>query len=88
MTMKIALLAALGLLLGLLAGAAAGIGIGLVWTELMNSSQESESTLVFFTLMPLGAVVGAIGGAVVFGVIAIGDGELRIERRPLNEREY
>ncbi|WP_415914807.1 hypothetical protein [Rhodopseudomonas palustris] len=87
MTMKIALLAALGLVLGLLGGGAAGIGIGVAWTEIVDTPQEASSTLVFFTLMPLGAVIGAVGGAVLFGVIAIGDGELHIEQRPLNERD-
>ncbi len=38
-------------------------------------------------LMPLGAMIGGVGGAVLFGVIASGDGELRIEQRPLNERD-
>jgi len=37
---------------------------------------------VFFTFMPLGAAIGGIGGALMFGVIAIRDAEIAIERRP------
>ena len=32
--------------------------------------------LVFFTFMPLGSAIGAIGGALLFGVIAIRDAEI------------
>jgi hypothetical protein len=39
--------------------------------------------LVFFTFMPLGAVIGGIGGALLFGIIAIRDAEIAIERGPL-----
>ena len=38
--------------------------------------------LVFFTFMPLGAAIGGIGGALLFGVIAIRDAEIAIEREP------
>jgi hypothetical protein len=36
--------------------------------------------LVFFTFMPLGAAIGGIGGALLFGVIAVRDAEIAIER--------
>ena len=36
--------------------------------------------LVFFTFMPLGAAIGGLGGALLFGVIAIRDAEIAIER--------
>ena len=39
--------------------------------------------LVFFTFMPLGAGIGGLGGAVLFGVIAMRDAEIAIEREPL-----
>lgn len=43
--------------------------------------------LVFFTFMPLGAILGGIAGALIFGVIAIRDAEIAIEREPLGGRE-
>ena len=82
--MKIALLALLGLVLGVLGGAALGIGAGLAWIEIFKStSLEGDSgMLVFFTFMPLGAVVGGSGGALAFGVMAIRDAEIAIEKEP------
>ena len=82
--MKIALLALLGLVLGVLGGAALGIGAGLAWIEIFKStSLEGDSgMLVFFTFMPLGAVVGGLGGALLFGVMAIRDAEIAIEKEP------
>ena len=43
--------------------------------------------LVFFTFTPLGAAIGAVGGALLFGVIAIRDAEIPIEREPLPRRD-
>ena len=82
--MKIALLALLGLVPGVLGGAALGIGAGLAWIEIFKStSLEGDSgMLVFFTFMPLGAVVGGLGGALAFGVMAIRDAEIAIEKEP------
>jgi hypothetical protein len=39
--------------------------------------------LVFLTFMPLGAAIGGLGGAVLFGYFAIRDAEIAIEREPL-----
>jgi hypothetical protein len=80
--MKIVLLALLGLLLGALGGAALGIGAGLGWTEIFNTSDlhGAVGTLVFFTFMPIGAAIGGLGGALLFAVLAIRDGEIAIER--------
>ena len=87
--MKIALLALLGLMLGALGGAALGIGAGLAWVEIFKTSsfEGYSSMLVFFTFMPLGAAIGAIGGALLFGVIAMKDAEIAIERQPLRRPE-
>jgi hypothetical protein len=87
--MKIALLALLGLALGALGGAALGIGAGLAWVEIFKTSsfEGYSSMLVFFTFMPLGAAIGAVGGALLFGVIAIRDAEIPIEREPLPRRD-
>jgi hypothetical protein len=80
--MKIALLALLGLALGALGGAALGIGAGLAWVEIFKTPnfEGYSAMLVFFTFMPLGAAIGGIGGALLFGVIAVRDAEIAIER--------
>jgi len=86
-TMKIALLAVLGLALGALGGAALGIGAGLAWIGLAKTSGLDSGTLVFFTFMPLGAAIGGIGGALLFAVVAIRDAEIVIERQPARQRD-
>jgi hypothetical protein len=87
--MKIALLALLGLALGTLGGAALGIGAGLAWVEIFKTTsfEGYSSMLVFFTFMPLGAAIGGIGGALLFGVIAIRDAEIAVERQPVPRRD-
>src|SRR3954468_16612934 len=87
--MKIALLALLGLALGALGGAALGIGAGLAWVEIFKTTgfEGYSGMLVFFTFMPLGAAIGGVGGALLFGVIAIRDAEIAIERQPLARRD-
>jgi hypothetical protein len=82
--MKIALLALLGLALGALGGAALGIGAGLAWIEMFKTTsfEGYSSMLVFFTFMPLGAAIGGLGGALLFGVIAIRDAQIAIEQEP------
>jgi hypothetical protein len=42
--------------------------------------------LVFFTFMPLGAVIGGIGGAVLFGLLAMRDDSIAIERKGRRDR--
>jgi hypothetical protein len=87
--MKIALLALLGLALGTLGGAALGIGAGLAWVEIFKTTsfEGYSGMLVFFTFMPLGAAIGGLGGALLFGVIAIRDAEIAIERQPVGRRD-
>ena len=84
--MKIALL---GLVLGALGGAALGIGAGLAWTEIFKTSgfEGYGGRLVFFTCMPLGAAIGGLGGALLFGVMAYRDTEIAIERDPARRRD-
>ncbi|MGY3620885.1 hypothetical protein [Bradyrhizobium sp. USDA 10063] len=79
--MKIALLALLGLAFGALGGAALGISAGLAWIEIFKTSnlEDDSGMLVFFTFMPLGAVIGGIGGALLFAVHAIRDTGIAIE---------
>jgi hypothetical protein len=87
--MKIALLVLLGLVLGALGGAALGVGAGLAWVEIFKtpSFEGYSGMLVFFTFMPLGAAIGGLGGALLFGVIAIRDAEIALEREPARRRD-
>jgi hypothetical protein len=88
-SMKIALLVLLGLVLGALGGAAVGIGAGLAWVEIFKTSnfEGYSGLLVFFTFMPLGAAIGGLGGALLFGVIAVRDAEIALERNPAPREE-
>ena len=82
--MKIVLLAVLGLILGALGGAALGIGGGLAWVEIFQTTdfEGYAGMLVFFTFMPLGAMIGGLVGAFGFGLVAYRDNEIAIERDP------
>jgi hypothetical protein len=84
--MKIAMLALLGSVFGALGGAAIGIVVGIAWIEIVKTA-SSEAMLVFFTFMPIGAIVGAVGGAILFGVIATRDVEIPITREPAGRGE-
>ena len=83
--MKIALLVVLGLILGALGGTALGIGAGLAWVEIFKTTglEGYSGMLVFFTFMPLGAIIGGLGGALLFGVLALRDSAIAIEREPI-----
>ncbi|MFH0301772.1 hypothetical protein AAFX91_32145 [Bradyrhizobium sp. 31Argb] len=87
--MKIALLAILGLAFGALGGAALGISAGLAWIGIFKTSNfEGDSgALVFFSFMPMGAVIGGIGGASLFAVLAIRDAEVAIEHEHVARRD-
>ena len=87
--MKIALLVLLGLVLGVLGGAALGIGAGLAWVEIFKTSsfEGYSGMLVFFTFMPLGAVIGGLAGALLFAVIAVRDAEIAVERDHARQRD-
>jgi hypothetical protein len=87
--MKIALLVLLGLIVGALGGAAFGIGAGLAWVQIFRTTaiEGYDGMLVFFTFMPLGAAIGGLGGALLFGVIAIRDAEITLEQEPARRRD-
>jgi len=87
--MKIALLVLLGLVVGALGGAALGIGAGLAWAQIFRTTgfEGYSGMLVFFTFMPLGAAIGGLGGAFLFGVIAIRDAEIALEQKPAHRRD-
>jgi hypothetical protein len=82
--MKVALLALLGLILGALGGAALGVGLGLAWVEIFKTTdfEGTSGMLVFFTFLPLGAMIGGLGGAFLFGLLAFRDSEIAIEQEP------
>jgi hypothetical protein len=87
--MKIVLFAVLGLILGTLGGAALGIVAGLAWIEIFKTTdfEGYSGMLVFFTFMPAGAMIGGLGGALLFGLLAFRDTEIAIEREPNTPRE-
>jgi len=87
--MKVVLLALLGLFLGALGGAALGVGAGLAFVEIAHTTsfEGYSGMLVFFTFMPLGAAIGGIGGAVTFGLLALRDDAIAIEREPAAKRD-
>lgn len=87
--MKIVLFAALGLVLGALGGAALGVGAGLAWVDIFKTTsfEGYSGMLVFFTFMPAGAIIGALGGALLFGSLAFRDNKIAIEREPVREKD-
>jgi hypothetical protein len=82
--MKITLLAMLGLFLGVIGGAALGVGAGIAWVEIFKTSgfEGYSGMLVFFTFMPVGAMIGGLGGGVFFGVMAARDDKIAIQAVP------
>jgi len=76
--MQVGCLAIIGLFLGALFGAAVGVGVGLACVKIFNVSDREgySGMLVFFTFMPLGAIIGGLGGAVGLGLLAAKDSKL------------
>jgi hypothetical protein len=70
--MKVFLLGFLGLILGLIAGGALGVGIGSICVEVFEVSkfEGGAGMMVFFTFMPVGAIIGGILGAWLLGRFA------------------
>jgi hypothetical protein len=64
------LLAVIGLVFGAMLGAMLGVGLGLAYTKIFNVSdfEGYSGMLVFFTFMPLGAIAGGLGGAILLGI--------------------
>jgi hypothetical protein len=65
------LLAIVGLIFGAILGAIVGVGLGFAYTKMFDVSdfEGYSGMLVFFTFMPLGAIVGGIGGAILLGIV-------------------
>jgi hypothetical protein len=87
--MKIALFALLGLVLGAIGGAALGIGAGLAWIEIFKTTdfEGYSGMLVFFSFMPAGGIIGALGGAAWFGIMAARDNEIAVESESAMRQE-
>ncbi len=87
--MKIVLFALLGLMLGAVGGAALGIGAGLAWVEIFKTTsfEGYSGMLVFFTFMPIGAIMGGLGCAVLFGLMAARDEAIAIRPETPASRE-
>ncbi len=73
--MKVAALGCLGLFLGAIIGGVIGVGLGFAWTEVFHTSsfEGYSGMLVFYSFMPIGAVVGGLAGAVALGIVAARD---------------
>jgi hypothetical protein len=58
--------------LGAIVGGAIGVGCGLIWTEVFRTSsfEGYSGMLVFFTFMPIGAMLGGLMGAAGLGYVA------------------
>ncbi|OYU89761.1 MAG: hypothetical protein CFE29_11955 [Bradyrhizobiaceae bacterium PARB1] len=87
--MKVALLILLGLILGLIGGGALGLGAGVAWVELFKTSnfEGYSAMLVFFTFMPIGALLGAVAGAILFGIAAAHPQKLSAEHLKQYDRD-
>ena len=64
-------LAIVGLVLGAMLGAMFGVGLGFAYTKIFNVSdfEGYSGMLIFFTFMPLGAIAGGLGGAIILGMV-------------------
>jgi hypothetical protein len=69
--MQIGCLAIVGLVFGAMLGAMLGVGLGFAYTKIFNVSgfEGYSGMLVFFTFMPLGAIAGGLGGAILLGMV-------------------
>jgi len=73
--MKVATLGCLGLILGEIVGGAIGVGLGFAWTASFNTTsfEGYSGMLIFFTFLPIGAIVGGMLGGVGLGLVAARD---------------
>jgi hypothetical protein len=74
---RAAALGLIGLFSGAVAGAVTGVAAGIVWTSVFQTSsfEGYSGMLVFYSFMPIGAILGGLTGAVV-----LWRGTARLER--------
>lgn len=70
--MQSALSGCFGFVLGVFVGGALGVGAGLLWTTVFQTScfEGYCGMLVFFSFMPIGAILGGLTGAVLLIILA------------------
>ena len=70
--MKIVMLGLAGLILGAMAAGVIGITCGVIWTNIFQTTafEGYSGMLVFFTFMPIGAILGGLAGALGLGYLA------------------
>jgi hypothetical protein len=70
--MKVVMLVLVGLFIGALVGGVVGVICGFVWINVFNTTsfEGYSGMLVFFTFMPIGMMLGGIGGAIGVGLLA------------------
>lgn len=73
--MKVVGLALVGFFLGAILGGVAGVVCGLVWTQVFHTTsfEGYSGMLVFFTFMPIGALLGGCFGAAALAYVASQD---------------
>jgi hypothetical protein len=70
--MNVAVAGCAGLFFGAILGGVIGVIAGFVWTSVFNTSsfEGYSGMLVFFTFMPIGAILGGLAGAGALGYLA------------------
>ena len=73
--MKVVGLALIGFFLGAILGGVLGVVCGLIWTQVFQTSsfEGYDGMLVFFTFMPVGALIGGALGAAGLAYVASRD---------------
>jgi hypothetical protein len=66
-------LAIVGLIFGAMLGAILGVGLGFAYTKIFHVSdfEGYSGMLVFYSFMPLGAITGGLGGAILLGMVGV-----------------
>jgi hypothetical protein len=69
--MQSALSGCFGFVLGVFVGGALGVGAGMLWTTVFQTScfEGYCGMLVFFSFMPIGAILGGLAGSVLLVVL-------------------
>jgi hypothetical protein len=73
--MKIAMLGLIGLFFGAIIGGIIGVAAGMLWITVFHTTafEGYSGTLVFYSFMPTGMMLGALIGAIGLGLLAARD---------------